>query len=80
MIIILFGAPGVGKGTQASILADKLGVAHLSTGDAFRSAIKNETEVAARSPVPLESHQRSKVSQRVSLAMGKVMPSSRARS
>lgn len=45
MIIILFGAPGVGKGTQASILADKLGVAHLSTGEAFRSAIRNETEV-----------------------------------
>jgi adenylate kinase len=45
MIIILFGAPGVGKGTQATILADKLGVAHLSTGDAFRAAIKNQTEV-----------------------------------
>jgi adenylate kinase len=45
MIIILFGAPGVGKGTQATILAEKLGVAHLSTGDAFRSAIKNQTEV-----------------------------------
>lgn len=45
MIIILFGAPGVGKGTQATILAEKLGVAHLSTGDAFRAAIKNQTEV-----------------------------------
>lgn len=45
MIIILFGAPGVGKGTQAAILAEKLGIAHLSTGDAFRSAIKNGTAV-----------------------------------
>lgn len=45
MIIILFGAPGVGKGTQAVILAEKLGVAHLSTGDAFRAAIKNQTPV-----------------------------------
>jgi len=45
MIIILFGAPGVGKGTQAEILAQKLNIAHLSTGDAFRAAIKNETEV-----------------------------------
>lgn len=45
MIIILFGAPGVGKGTQATILAEKLGIAHLSTGDAFRSAIKNGTAV-----------------------------------
>lgn len=45
MIIVLFGAPGVGKGTQAVILAEKLGVAHLSTGDAFRTAIKNQTPV-----------------------------------
>jgi len=45
MVIILFGAPGVGKGTQAIILAERLNVAHLSTGDAFRAAIKNETEV-----------------------------------
>lgn len=45
MIIILFGAPGVGKGTQAQILADNLGIAHLSTGDAFRAAIKGSTEV-----------------------------------
>lgn len=45
MIIILFGAPGVGKGTQAAILAEKLSIAHLSTGDAFRAAIKNQTEV-----------------------------------
>ncbi|MEY3385788.1 MAG: hypothetical protein RIR53_599 [Bacteroidota bacterium] len=45
MILVLFGAPGVGKGTQAAILAEKLGVAHLSTGDAFRAAIKNQTEV-----------------------------------
>ena len=45
MILVLFGAPGVGKGTQAVILAEKLGIAHLSTGDAFRAAIKNQTAV-----------------------------------
>jgi adenylate kinase len=45
MVLILFGAPGVGKGTQAEILADKLGIAHLSTGAAFRSAIANATPV-----------------------------------
>ncbi len=45
MIIVLFGAPGVGKGTQAAILAEKLHVAHLSTGDAFRAAIRNQTEI-----------------------------------
>lgn len=45
MVLILFGAPGVGKGTQAEILAEKLGIAHLSTGAAFRSAIANATAV-----------------------------------
>lgn len=35
----------MGKGTQAAILAEKLGVAHLSTGDAFRKAIKNSTPI-----------------------------------
>ncbi len=45
MFIVLFGAPGVGKGTQAEILSAKLNIAHFSTGDAFRAAIKNETEV-----------------------------------
>ncbi len=45
MIIILFGAPGVGKGTQAQILARSLNIAHLSTGDAFRAAINGQTEV-----------------------------------
>lgn len=45
MVIVLFGAPGVGKGTQAEILAEKLGIAHLSTGAAFRTAIQNATPV-----------------------------------
>ena len=45
MVIILFGAPGVGKGTQAVLLAERLNIAHLSTGDALRHAIANETEV-----------------------------------
>jgi adenylate kinase len=36
--LILLGAPGIGKGTQAELLADRLGACHLSTGDVFRSA------------------------------------------
>lgn len=47
MVIILFGAPGVGKGTQAALLSERLNIAHLSTGDALRNAIKNGTEVGA---------------------------------
>jgi adenylate kinase len=43
MRIILFGAPGVGKGTQAKILSSKLNIPHISTGDILRSAIDNKT-------------------------------------
>jgi len=40
--LILLGAPGVGKGTQADLLRQRLGACHLSTGDVFRSAGKRE--------------------------------------
>lgn len=43
--IVLFGPPGAGKGTQASILKDKYSLIHLSTGDMFRYNIKNQTEL-----------------------------------
>lgn len=46
--IILFGAPGVGKGTQAALLSEHFGACHLSTGDVFRAA-KNLSE-GERSP------------------------------
>jgi adenylate kinase len=39
MNIVLFGAPGVGKGTQAAILSERLGIPHISTGAIFRAAI-----------------------------------------
>lgn len=43
MNIALFGAPGAGKGTQSASLVERNGMKHISTGDLFRYAIKNET-------------------------------------
>ncbi len=43
MRLVILGAPGAGKGTQAVILSKKLQIPHISTGDIFRSNIKNET-------------------------------------
>ena len=45
MILIPLGPPGCGKGTQAKRIASRLGLAHLSTGDMFRAAIKDGTEM-----------------------------------
>lgn len=43
MNIVLLGAPGSGKGTQASLIAEKYGLPHISTGDMFRENIREKT-------------------------------------
>ena len=43
--IVLFGPPGAGKGTQATLLKEKYNLIHISTGDVFRFNIKNKTEL-----------------------------------
>jgi adenylate kinase len=40
---VLLGAPGAGKGTQAAILSERLGLAHVATGDLFRAAVRDQT-------------------------------------
>ncbi len=48
MKIIMLGAPGAGKGTQAQMICDKYSIPHISTGDLFRSNIKNGTELGKK--------------------------------
>ena len=45
MKLIMFGAPGAGKGTQAAILSQRLGIPTISTGNILRAAVKNRTPV-----------------------------------
>lgn len=48
MKVIMLGAPGAGKGTQAKKIADKYQIPHISTGDIFRANIKNGTELGKK--------------------------------
>lgn len=45
LYLILLGPPGTGKGTQAKLIAAQLGLAHVSTGDMFREAVQQDTEL-----------------------------------
>ena len=55
MKLILLGAPGAGKGTQAEILSHKLGIPTISTGNILRAAIKNGTPVGLKAKSYVES-------------------------
>ena len=48
MKIIMLGAPGAGKGTQAKKISEKYQIPHISTGDIFRANIKNGTELGKK--------------------------------
>ena len=48
MKLILLGAPGAGKGTQAAKLVEDCGLCHISTGDILRAAVKNQTPLGVK--------------------------------
>ena len=54
MKMIMLGAPGAGKGTQAKKIAEKYGIPHISTGDIFRANIKNGTELGNKAKSYME--------------------------
>lgn len=54
MYIVLLGAPGAGKGTQAAVLSEKLNLAHIASGDLFRQALEKGTELGRQAKVFME--------------------------
>ncbi len=57
MKIIMLGAPGAGKGTQAKRIAEKYGIPHISTGDIFRANIKGGTELGMKAKAFMDQGQ-----------------------
>ncbi len=54
MRIILFGSPGVGKGTQAKIISFELNIPHFSTGDILRRAVKDRTQLGIKAKTAMD--------------------------
>ena len=57
MYIILLGAPGAGKGTQAVMLSDKLNLVQVASGDLFRQALRDETELGLKAKAYMDKGQ-----------------------
>ncbi len=54
MYIVFLGAPGAGKGTQAAVVAEKLKLVHLATGDLFRQAVEKGTKLGVKAKAYME--------------------------
>ena len=54
MYIIILGAPGAGKGTQAAVLAQRMNLVHIATGDLFRQALEQGTELGLEAKTYME--------------------------
>lgn len=54
MRIVLLGAPGSGKGTQAALLVEELGLPHISTGELLRSSVKDGSELGLKAKVVMD--------------------------
>jgi len=57
MYLVLLGAPGAGKGTQAAVLSQKLKLAHIASGDLFRQALEKGTELGRQAKTYMEKGQ-----------------------
>ena len=57
MIVVLLGAPGAGKGTQAAFLRDQLGLPHVATGDLFRAAIREASALGLEAKTFMDAGQ-----------------------
>ena len=57
MYILLMGPPGAGKGTQAEMLVEKFAIPHISTGDMFRAAVKEGTELGKQAKACMDAGQ-----------------------
>ena len=57
MNIVLFGPPGAGKGTQSALLVDRMKMRHISTGDLFREAVKNQTALGVKAKSYMDAGQ-----------------------